>query len=80
VDYVFPLDSIEFEGYEFKCPNNIEDYLPLIYGPEYMHIPHIALDHNTTNFVKSQYPTMKELKEDFESQRLILKEINDNFQ
>lgn len=78
-DYIFPLENIEFEGYTFKCPNNIEDYLPLIYGPEYMHLPHIALDHNTTGFVKSQYASLKELKEDFEKERLLLKEINDNF-
>ena len=78
-DYIFPLDKIEFEGYEFKSPNNVEDYLPLIYGPEYIHIPHIALDHNTTNFVKSQYSNMKELKEDFEKERLKLKTINDIF-
>ena len=80
VEYVYPLERIEFEGYSFSSPNSVEDYLPIIYGPEYMHIPHIALDHNTTGFVKSQYASMKELKEDFEKERLKLKQINDNFQ
>ena len=58
-DYIFPLNKIVFEDYEFSCPNDYEEYLPLIYGPEYMHIPHIALDHNTTGFVKGQYNNIK---------------------
>ena len=77
---VFPLSSITFEEYEFPCPNNYEDYLPLIYGPEYMHIPHIALDHNTTGFVKNQYNNIKkDIDIDFEKYTKLLKEINDNF-
>lgn len=79
-DYIFPLKKISFEGYEFSCPNDIEEYLPLIYGPEYMHIPHIALDHNTVDFVKSQYDNnKKEIDKSFESMIETLKNINDNF-
>jgi len=79
-EYVFPLKTITFEGYEFNCPNNPEEYLPLIYGPEYMHIPHIALDHNTVPFVKSQYDNdKKEIDKGFEEIIVLLKNINDNF-
>ena len=79
-DLVFPLNKINFEDYEFYCPCNIEDYLPLIYGPEYMHIPHIALDHNTVDFVKSQYNFNKnEIDKAFEEATALLKEINDKF-
>lgn len=79
-DYIFPLKKISFEGYEFYCPNDIDEYLPLIYGPEYMHIPHIALDHNTVAFVKSQYDNnKKEIDKSFEIMIETLKNINDNF-
>ena len=77
---IFHLGNILFEEYEFSCPNNYEEYLPLIYGPEYMHIPHIALDHNTTGFVKNQYHNnKKDMDFDFEKYTKVLKEINDNF-
>ena len=79
-EYIFPLKSIYFEGYEFSCPNDYEEYLPLIYGPEYMHIPHIALDHNTVPFVKNQYNNnKKEIDAGFEEIIDLLKSINDNF-
>ena len=80
-EYIFPLKTISFEGYEFSCPNDFEEYLPLIYGPEYMHIPHIALDHNTVNFVKNQYQNnKKDIDKGFEEIIELLKNINDNFQ
>ena len=80
INYVFPLRKITFEGYEFNCPNDYEGYLPLIYGPEYMHIPHIALDHNTVGFVKNQYGNnKKDIDQGFENAITLLKEINDNF-
>lgn len=79
-DYVFPLNKIVFEDYEFSCPNDYEEYLPLIYGPEYMHIPHIALDHNTTGFVKGQYNNIKkDMDYGFEESIAYLKRINDEF-
>ncbi len=79
-DYIFPLKKVSFEGYEFNCPNDVEEYLPLIYGPEYMHIPRIALDHNTVSFVKSQYDNnKKEIDEAFDSMIEKLKNINDNY-
>ncbi|MCD7781687.1 MAG: LicD family protein [Methanosphaera sp.] len=79
--YVYPLNTISFEDYEFSCPNDYEEYLPLIYGPEYMHIPHIALDHNTTGFVKDQYDNnMKELNKAFDEAISYLRSVNENFE
>lgn len=80
INYVFPLKQITFEDYEFNCPNDCEEYLPLIYGPEYMHIPHIALDHNTTGFVNNQYSNVKkDVNNGFEEAISLLQEINKNF-
>lgn len=79
-EYVYPLSKITFENYEFSCPNDYEEYLPLIYGPEYMHIPHIALDHNTVGFVKNQYQNnRKEIDLGFEEAIEFLKKVNENF-
>ncbi|MDE4078019.1 LicD family protein [Methanosphaera sp. Vir-13MRS] len=79
-EYVFPLKKIRFEHYEFSCPNNYKKYLPLIYGPEYMHIPRIALDHNTTGFVKNQFNNNEEeINQGFEEAIQKLKDINENF-
>lgn len=36
---VFPLKEIEFEGYKFPCPNNIDAYLRELYGDTYMELP-----------------------------------------
>lgn len=40
VDYghVFPLQTITFEGYQFSCPNNLDEYLKALYG-DYMTMP-----------------------------------------
>ena len=37
-DSIFPLSTITFEGKEFACPNNVDDYLRTLYG-DYMQIP-----------------------------------------
>lgn len=78
--YVFPLKHVKFEEYEFLAPNNPDKYLELIYGPEFMHIPKIALDHNTTGFVKDQFKNnKKDIDEAFNNAIEYLKEVNDNF-
>lgn len=80
-EYIFPLKKATFEGYEFSCPNDHESYLPLIYGPDYMHIPRIALDHNTTGFIKSQYDNdEKTIKKEFEEAITMLKNINEKYE
>lgn len=35
---IYPLSTIEFEGYKFYCPGNYKNYLTKFYG-EYMQIP-----------------------------------------
>ena len=45
-----------------------------------MHIPHIALDHNTTGFVKGKYNNIKkDMDYGFEESIAYLKRINDEF-
>ena len=45
-----------------------------------MHIPHIALDHNTVGFVKNQYQNnKKEIDSGFEEAIKFLREVNDSF-
>lgn len=46
---VFPLGKIEFEGYEFNCPHNVDSYLTNLYG-SWMEIPdedHIFIHSDT---------------------------------
>ena len=40
---IFPLGKVEFEGYEFKAPNNIKNYLTILYGENYMVPPPKAM-------------------------------------
>jgi lipopolysaccharide cholinephosphotransferase len=37
---IFPLTEIEFEGYKFFCPNNIDKYLTVLYR-DYMKLPQL---------------------------------------
>lgn len=43
---IFPLKKIEFEGYEFNCPNNTDFMLKNIYG-NYMSFPKSICPHHT---------------------------------
>lgn len=36
---ILPLSEIEFEGYKFSCPNNIDSVLKELYGENYMELP-----------------------------------------
>lgn len=38
-DDIFPLGEIEFENKTFPCINNIEKFLSLVYGEDYMFVP-----------------------------------------
>ncbi len=35
-DDIFPLGEIEFEGKMFPCPNNLNNYLTILYGENYL--------------------------------------------
>ncbi len=52
-DVIFPLGKIEFEGYEFNCPHNVDAYLTNLYG-DWMEIPneaHIFVHSNNIEFL-----------------------------
>lgn len=36
---IYPLKTIEFEGYQFPAPNNIEQYLEVRYGKNFRNLP-----------------------------------------
>mgnify|MGYP000099340477 CR=1 FL=1 len=36
---IFPLSTVLFEGFEFNAPGNIDNFLNVTFGPEYMIIP-----------------------------------------
>lgn len=77
---IFPLTQTEFEQHQFPTPQKIDQYLPLIYGPDYMHIPHIALDHSTEDILQQQYNNnLEQMNEDFQKMIKLLKKINDDY-
>ncbi len=45
---IFPLSSIEFEGYSFKCPKNIDNYLKGVFN-NYMDLPPLIYRKPTSN-------------------------------
>ncbi|MGL6229305.1 MAG: LicD family protein [Culicoidibacterales bacterium] len=38
IEKIYPLSTLEFEGYEYKVPNDVNDYLTIKYG-DYMKLP-----------------------------------------
>lgn len=43
---IFPLQKINFEGYDLSAPNMLEDYLEGIYGKNYMGFPRTGVLHH----------------------------------
>jgi len=78
-DKVFPLKTILFEGFEFKCPKEPEYYLRVLFGPDFMELPKVIDYHNLIPFIKSQFNSKEEMDEAFEKSIKYLKDINDNF-
>lgn len=78
-DKMFPLKTIKFEGYEFKCPNDSNYALEVAFGKDYMHIPSVIENHSFISFIESQFNSNEEMGETFEKSISYLKEINDNF-
>ena len=51
-DELYPLTSVDFEGYKFPAPGNVDAYLRRLYG-NYMQIPNVKATHvKTIEFVK----------------------------
>lgn len=62
-DQIFPLKKIEFEGYEFNCPNDTEFMLTNIYG-NYMSFPKSICPHHTDEnaFSEDEIKELNKLK------------------
>ncbi len=61
-EQIFPLQTIEFENYEFSCPNDTDFMLKNIYG-NYMSFPKSICPHHTDegSFTQSELEEMKRL-------------------
>ena len=79
LDEIFPLKRVKFEDYYFKCPNNPDYYLNVLYGKNYMKIPNIIEHHDALSFIKQQFNSKEELDLAFQENIEYLREINDNF-
>ncbi len=78
-DKIFPLKTIKFEGYEFKCPKDIEYTLEVQFGKNFMHIPNVIENHSLVPFIEHQFSSFEEMDKSFSKSISYLKEINDNF-
>lgn len=78
-DNIFPLKKIKFEGFYFKCPNNVDEHLKGIYGDNYMEIPHIIEHHSLLGFIESQFSSKEELNKKFNELISYLQKINENY-
>ena len=78
-DKIFPLKTIKFEGYEFKCPKDIKHTLEVQFGKNFMHIPKIIENHSLVPFIEHQFSSFEEMDKSFSKSISYLKEINDNF-
>ncbi|WP_296889299.1 phosphorylcholine transferase LicD [uncultured Methanobrevibacter sp.] len=78
-DLIFPLKTINFEGYEFKCPNKPHELLKIWYGETYMDIPSDLWIHNFSEYNEELFDSKEEMDKAFEETIKYLKEINDNF-
>lgn len=79
-DFIFPLKTVKFEGYDLKIPNKSEELLELWYGKSYMDIPNDIVVHHYTEYNQTLFETQEELDNEFKKVINYLKEINDNFE
>ena len=78
-DKTFPLESIEFEGYKFKCPKDCDHHLTSMFGPDYMEFPKVIENHNTLELIEAQFASTEEMDNAFEGAIELLKNINKTF-
>lgn len=76
---VFPLSTIKFEGYEFNCPKDVDHYLRVLYGDNYMMLPDTIEVHNIVPFIESQFDSVDEMNKSFDEAISYLREINETF-
>lgn len=77
---MFPLDTIDFEEYEFKCPKDIDHCLSIGISPNYMHLPNTIKTHNIIQFLRNQFKSKEDMDDKFQKSIEYLKNINDNFE
>ena len=77
---MFPLSTITFEGYEFKCPKDIDHCLSVGISPNYMHLPEVIETHNLMDFISTQFKSKEEMDEKFKNDIEYLRKINDEFE
>ena len=78
-DKIYPLTTINFEGYEFSAPLDSNHYNSKLYGKNYMNIPTTIDTHNMMPFVEAQFKSSDELNNTLKENIENLKNINDNF-
>lgn len=71
---IFPLNQIKFNGFDYCCPNDIENYLTSIYG-NYNTIPKVIRHHDLINRLKKYENIEKTLDDAIER----MKKVNENF-
>ena len=67
------------EGYTFNCPNDIDHFLSIVYGPDYMSLPDVIDTHEVKPFILNQFNSINDLNKKFENDIEYLREINDKF-
>ena len=73
---IFPYKKLNFEGYEFNCPNDYDTYLKGIYG-NYMSIPKVIYSHQLLKTLRKKDNNI----EYYVDQAIIMmKRVNENFQ
>lgn len=76
---IFPLSTLKFEGIEFKVPKNPHEILEIIYGKDFMKLPHSLDDHDLIEFIKTQFKGSEEMDKSFEESIESLKKINEAY-
>lgn len=79
-DMIFPIRTIKFEGYDFKCPNKPHNLLKLWYGDGYMNIPEKIRVHSYVDYNLTLFKSEEEMNQSFKEAITYLKEVNDNFE
>ena len=79
-EYIFPLKTIQFENYEFKCPNKPDKLLKLWYGDDYMDIPSNITMHGYQEYNSTLFNSQTEMEMSFKNTIKKLKEINDEIE
>lgn len=79
-DKIFPLDSIDFEGQKFNCPNDNDYVLTEVFGPNYMEFPKVIENHDTLELIEKQFDSKEEMNDAFDEAISFLKRINESFE